>query len=106
MDKLTSTLKDRAVLVVAIIGLIFAVLPASYIYPIDWAYQTITGKAAVDVTVGLVTYVFALALVALVTVSYAATLWVTKKRLTTLASVLIVAFVFQLGALLIYSGMS
>jgi len=104
MDRLTNTLRDRAVLMLAIIGSIFAAYPASYIYPVDWAYEVITGKVIVDVTVGLFTYVFALSLVALITVSYAATLLLTQKRLTALSLVLIVAFVVQLAAVLVRSG--
>jgi hypothetical protein len=104
MERLTSTLGDRVVLALAVIGLIFAVMPASYVYPVDWVYEVITGKVIVDVTVGIFTYVFALALIALITVSYAATLWVTKKRLTALSLVLVVNFVVQLAAVLVYSG--
>lgn len=104
MERLTGTLRDRVVLVLAIIGLIFAVLPGVYVYPVDWVYELITGRVIVDVTVGLVTYIFSLSLLALITVSYAVTIMVTQKQLTKLSSVLIAVFIIQLVAVLVYSG--
>jgi len=104
MDKLTNTLLDRLVLTIASFGLLFAVIPASYIFPVDWAVETITGKTYVDVTIGLITYIFFLGFLAFITVSYAISLSIKAKTLTKLSITLFTFLGFQIVAILVYSG--
>jgi len=104
MEKITISSIDRTFLALAVVGLVFAVIPSLYIVSVDWALETITGKAYVDITIGLMTYVFALALLAIITVSYAINLCLRRKKSIKLSVVLFSLFIIQVTAVLVYSN--